>query len=206
LILARRFQQPLERLIASHTDEGFTLALFAFVLLVAAAAAAVGLSGEIGAFLAGMVIGATRLKVRAGAQLRPYQSVFSAIFFFSFGMALDLGSMADVLVPGGLLVAVGILSKSSAGYLAGRMTKHNPAQSTVIGLSLVPKGEFSIVIAAMAAARAEQESLILPLTGFYVFALSVLGPIGMREADRIGAAVSALAAWASRGRGTRSPR
>jgi Kef-type K+ transport system membrane component KefB len=54
-----------------------------------------------------------------------------------------------------------------------------------VGLSLVPKGEFSIVLAAMAAAVAHPDTRIETLTGVYVFALSILGPVAMREADRL---------------------
>ena len=55
----------------------------------------------------------------------------------------------------------------------------------MVGLSLVPKGEFSVLIAALAAAASPGQSQIAALTGLYVFALSIIGPIGMREADRI---------------------
>ena len=55
----------------------------------------------------------------------------------------------------------------------------------MVGLSRVPKGEFSSGIAARAAAAAGGHSDIEALTGIYVLALSLLGPVGMREADRI---------------------
>ena len=70
---------------------------------------------------------------------------------------------------------------------------HSPRLSLVVGLTLVPKGEFSIVLAAMAAGIARPEANIDTLTGVYVFALSILGPIAMREADRISAPLSASA-------------
>ena len=186
IMLARSFHEPLARLIASRSEEAFTLALFAFVLLVASVGMAAGLSAPVGAFLAGLVIGSTAdLKERAAATLLPFQTLFAALFFVSFGMALDLRSIPEVLVPGMLLVVVGVGTKILGGYLGGRSAGHPSQASMVVGLSLVPKGEFSILIASLAASVAPPDSHIEALTGLYVFALSILGPIGMREADRI---------------------
>ena len=185
VVTAQRYQQPLARLIASQSQEAFTLALFAFVVFVAAVAALLGLSEAVGAFLAGMVIGSTELKKRAASTLLPFQTLFAALFFVSFGMSIDLANLGGVLVPAVLLVVLGVASKTLGGYLAGRAAGHPPRQSIVVGLSLVPKGEFSIVIASMAAAAAGPASPIVALTGLYVLALSIIGPIGMREADRI---------------------
>jgi CPA2 family monovalent cation:H+ antiporter-2 len=184
-LLAWRLQTPLERLLASRSDEGFTLLLFAFVLLIASSALGAGLSEAVGAFLAGIVIGSTRLKERASRTLHPYQTVFAALFFVSFGMGIDLSSVGAVAAPAAILILLGICTKVSGGFLAGRSAGHTPAQSAVVGLSLVPKGEFSIVIAALAAAAAGGHSDIEALTGVYVFALAFLGPVLMREADRV---------------------
>lgn len=184
-VLARRYQEPLTRLIASHSEEAFTLALFAFVLFVASTAALIGLSDAIGAFLAGLVIGSTGLKERAARTLLPFQTLFAALFFVSFGLSLSLEGLSGVLVPALLLVGVGMATKSLGGYLSGRAAGHRGPQSVVVGVSLVPKGEFSVVIAGLAAASAAAGSSIVALTGLYVFALSIIGPILMREADRI---------------------
>jgi len=181
-LLAKRFQRPLERLIAPGSEEGFTLALFAFVLLIASAALGVGLSSEVGAFLAGIVIGSTSHKERAADTLHPYRTLFAALFFISFGMSLDPASFGRVWLPGIVLVLAGITTKSLGGFLAGRSVGYGVGPSWVLGFSLIPKGEFSIVIAALAA-KATGEQEIVALTGVYVLSLALLGPIVMREAD-----------------------
>jgi CPA2 family monovalent cation:H+ antiporter-2 len=181
---ARRFGGQLARILATRSEEAFTLGLFAFVLLIASLALAAGLSEAIGAFLAGLVLGGTELKERSASTLRPFQTVFAALFFISFGMHIDLGHLADVAGPAVLLVALGMATKTLGGFAAGRVVGHTPSQSVVVGLSLIPKGEFSIVLAGIAA-TAGPGTLLEPLTGIYVFALSILGPIAMREADRL---------------------
>lgn len=183
-VLARRYQATLTRLLASRSQEAFTLTLFAFVLLVAGAAGAF-LSEAIGAFLAGLVLGSTTLKERAAETLLPFQTLFAALFFVSFGMSLDLGRMGEVAVIAVVLAVLGIATKLFGGFLAGRIAGHSKRQSVVVGVSLVPKGEFSVVIAGLAAVHLGADSTIVTLTGLYVLILSILGPIGMREADTI---------------------
>jgi CPA2 family monovalent cation:H+ antiporter-2 len=190
-LLAWRFQAPLVRLLGGQSEEGFTLVLFSFVLGVAAAALAAGLSAEIGAFLAGLVLGSTSLKERCARTLWPFQTLFAALFFVSFGMSIELDSVAGVLVPTAALVALGLMSKTLGGFLAGRVAGHSPSQSLTLGLSLIPKGEFSIVLATIAAALAPGHP-IAALSALYVFALSILGPLAMREADRIRAYLPGL--------------
>ncbi len=182
---ARRFAGAIERLLAPRSEEAFTLVLFAFVLLIAALGIAVGLSEAIGAFLAGLVLGGTELKERAARTLAPFQTVFAALFFISFGMRIDLASFPDVALTAAMLVLLGLATKILGGFAAGRVAGHPPPQALVVGLSLVPKGEFSIVLAGLAAAAVGSGSDMEALVGIYVFALSILGPIGMREADRL---------------------
>ena len=185
VLLAWRLHEPIESLLRARSEESFTLVLVAFVLLVSSLALASGLSEAIGAFLAGVVVGGTGLKERAAQTLRPFQTLFAALFFISFGLRVDLADVWDILGTAVILVLLGLATKASGGFLAGRTAGHSPRLSLVVGLSLIPKGEFSIVLAAMAAAIADPSAHIETLTGVYVFALSILGPVAMREADRI---------------------
>jgi CPA2 family monovalent cation:H+ antiporter-2 len=185
IVLAWRFHEPVEAVLRARSEESFTLVLVAFVLGVASIALAVGLSEAIGAFLAGVVVGATGLKERASRTLRPFQTLFAALFFVAFGMRVELNNLGDVAMPAFFLVLLGLATKACGGFLAGRSVGYSSRLSLVVGLSLIPKGEFSIVLAAMAAAIASPETQIETLTGVYVFALSILGPVAMREADRI---------------------
>ena len=187
VLLAWRFSDPIQAVLRARSEESFTLVLVAFVLLVASAALAAGLSEAIGAFLAGLVVGSTALKERASETLRPFQTLFAALFFVSFGMGLDLSNLGNVAGPAVMLVVLGLFTKACGGFIAGRSVGHSPRLSLVVGLSLIPKGEFSIVLAGMAAAVASPEAGIATLTGVYVFALSIFGPIAMREGDAIAA-------------------
>jgi CPA2 family monovalent cation:H+ antiporter-2 len=172
-------------LLGSRSAESFTLVLVAFVLLVASGAMLAGLSEAIGAFLAGLAVGGTPLKERAAHTLTPLQTLFAALFFVSFGMSLDPASLLAVALPATGLVVLGLLSKTAGGYVAGRSAGFAKRPALVVGLSLVPKGEFSIVLAGMAAAATSAEVPLAALVGLYVLALSVIGPLLMRQADAI---------------------
>ncbi|NRA03888.1 MAG: cation:proton antiporter, partial [Myxococcales bacterium] len=87
--------------------------------------------------------------------------------------------------PALLLILLGIGTKTLGGFLAGRSAGHRREQALVVGLSLIPKGEFSIVLAGLAALATQPGSKLQAVTGVYVFVLSILGPIAMREADRL---------------------
>ena len=136
-----------------------------------------------------MVIGSTRLKQRAARTLLPFQTLFAALFFVSFGMGIELESVLSVAPTALLLVGLGFAAKVTGGFLAARSVGHSPEQSAVVGLSLVPKGEFSIVIAALAGTLATPGSDLQALSTLYVFALSIIGPVGMRHADRLWSAI-----------------
>jgi CPA2 family monovalent cation:H+ antiporter-2 len=172
-------------LLGSRSQESFTLVLVAFVLMVASGAMLAGLSEAIGAFLAGLAVGGTPLKERAAHTLTPLQTLFAALFFVSFGMSLDPASLLAVALPAAGLVVLGLLSKTIGGYVAGRAAGYGPRPALVVGLSLVPKGEFSIVLAGMAASATSADLPLDALVGLYVIALSVLGPVLMRQADAI---------------------
>ncbi len=179
------FQGPIASLLRARSEESFTLVLVAFVLTVACAALWMGLSEAVGAFLAGLVVGSTPLKERASSTLRPFQTLFAALFFVAFGMGLDFQNFGEIALMALLLILLGLATKIGGGYLAGRSVGHSPRLSMVVGISLIPKGEFSIVLAGLAATIADPGTQIEALTGVYVFALSILGPIAMREADRL---------------------
>ena len=135
--------------------------------------------------IAGIVIGATQIKERAATVLNPFLTLFAALFFVSFGARIELSDIGTVAAPAILLVVLGISTKVSGGFLAALASRLPLQQAVTVGMSLVPKGEFSILIAALASAAATADSGIEPLTAIYVLALSVIGPVLMRESDRV---------------------
>jgi CPA2 family monovalent cation:H+ antiporter-2 len=95
-----------------------------------------------------------------------------------------------------LAVPLTIVGKALAGYLAGRVGGFTDRQSLNAGLALVAHGEFTIILAEVAARNgdipAEVRGDIVAFAGLYVLATATLGVVLMKESKRLGRAVFPL--------------
>ena len=153
LMLAGRVAVPwiLDRVVLLKNRELFTLCV-AFVGVGAAfVTASFGLSLALGTFLAGLVISESEYGLQAVSDVRPFRDTFSGIFFISVGMLLDIGFVGSrpVLVLG---AAVAILLLKIAMTTGAVLTLRRGFQTSLIsGISLAQVGEFSFILASVAA-------------------------------------------------------
>lgn len=106
--------------------------------------------------------------------LGPLRDLFAAIFFFFFGLEIDPATLVPVLP---LSLALGIVSAATkvvTGYWAARRAGINKREGFRAGVELIPRGEFSIVIAGLGAAV---EPSLGPLSAAYVLFLALVGPL-----------------------------
>lgn len=147
LVVARRVMPPvLERVAALCSPEVFLLAVIAVCFGTAYLTALAGVSVSLGAFLAGLVVSESRHSTHAFAEVLPLQIIFSAIFFVSVGMLLDVGFLLSNL-PLVLAAALGVLvvkTLTTALALAPLRVGWRPAVAA--GLVLAQVGEFSFVL------------------------------------------------------------
>jgi CPA2 family monovalent cation:H+ antiporter-2 len=108
-----------------------------------------GLSTALGAFLAGMVIGAARETQWVHHSLAPFRVVLLAIFFVSIGMMLDLQFLAGnlALVLSLVFVILVVNTFINAGIL--RLLGDPWKETLYAGALLAQIGEFSFVLAAV---------------------------------------------------------
>ena len=153
LMLAGRVAVPwiLDRVVLLKNRELFTLCV-AFVGVGAAfVTASFGLSLALGTFLAGLVISESEYGLQAVSDVRPFRDTFSGIFFISVGMLLDIGFVGSrpVLVLG---AAVAILLLKIAMTTGAVLTLRRGFRTSLIsGISLAQVGEFSFILASVAA-------------------------------------------------------
>ena len=108
-----------------------------------------GFSVALGAFLFGVVIAETPFKTQIERRLGGAQDMFSAIFFVSIGMLIDVQAFVD---HAGLIVLVSFFAigartlASLIGLLGSGQTLGLAASSAII---LTPIGEFSYIIAQL---------------------------------------------------------
>lgn len=142
---------------------------------VAALARAVGLSYEIGAFVAGIAIATGPIALYIAENLRPLRDFFLILFFFSLGASFDLSVLSQVLVPAVLLSAAVLVLKPLVFRALLVWQKEPAASAWEIGVRLGQTSEFSLLVAFMAlevgviGARA---SYLIQLTTLLTFIVS----------------------------------
>ncbi len=180
--VAFRLSARVSRAIHSRSRELLLLTVLGITFLVAGLADAVQVSAAVGAFLLGVTLsGQVADEVRS--LLPPFRDVFGGLFFVFFGMQVDPRTLPPVLLPAIALACVGVASKVATGYIAAAIAGIGRAGRWRAGYALVPRGEFSIVIAGLGVA-AGVEPRLGPFAAAYVLALAVAGPILMRATDR----------------------
>lgn len=147
LWLARKFMPPLlESVARTCSPEIFLLTVMAICFGTALLTNLAGVSLSLGAFLAGLMVSESRFREYALGEILPLQVLFSATFFVSVGMLLDLGFVMThlplVLGAVALVLAIKIVTTGVSVRLIGVETPVAAAAA----LMLAQVGEFSFVL------------------------------------------------------------
>lgn len=140
-----------------------TILIAGMVLGVALLAVEAGYSLALGAFLLGAIVAVTPQRSQVERYLQGLRDIFTAIFFVSIGMLMDLKMVADhwlmVLLFGAFTLVLRSLVCSTSLILIGTPTR----DAVRSGLMLTPIGEFSFIIAQLGVATGGAPKLIYPL-------------------------------------------
>ena len=190
LAASRWLARPLDRLLDRLPREFFLLAVFALLVGMAALAQTLGLSEAIGALMAGVVLAETSARGEIEERFFSFRDLFAALFFFVFGLSIDLGALGDVGWLLAFAIAVTVVGKVGAGYLTGVVGGFTRRQSFNAGVALVAHGEFTIILAQLAAENpaipAGTRADLAAFAGLYVLATATLGVVLMKESKRLG--------------------
>ena len=185
LLVVGRWATPLlNRMLRISSNEVFIMVAFALLFLFAGLGETIHVAEAIGALLLGLILGETEHSGRLERLVVPFRDFFGAIFFFGFGLTVDpfaLGGAVWLSLGAALLSLVGVIV---AGQLAGRVAGHSGAKSFNVGLTLLGRGEFSIIVAKLAQAGA-LAPLLQPFAALYVLILATLAPLLARESESI---------------------
>ena len=189
LVLVVYFGNSLfERFLATGSDELFVLRTVAAAVLVAGTALALGASEAVAAFFIGMGFSSTEHIERIEDLLVPLRDVFAAVFFFWIGLTTDPRLVLAVAGPLVLVIALTTPTKLVSGYFGGRLYDLDSRRSVRVACSMVTRGEFSLIIATLAASQGSGPILTETLPALavgYVLVMSVLGTTFMSSADTI---------------------
>jgi Kef-type K+ transport system membrane component KefB len=165
---------PLIRKFDRFQEYLFILAI-GWCLAMAEGAQALGLTREIGAFIAGVTLATSPIAQYIAISLKPLRDFFLVLFFFALGAGFNLQLLSTVIWPALVLAgAVLLLKPVIFRYLLGNMSER-PALAWDVGFRLGQISEFSLLIAFVAFERSilsEQGSLLIQATAIITFALS----------------------------------
>jgi CPA2 family monovalent cation:H+ antiporter-2 len=173
----------LDKALNTDDDELFVLLMASVLLLISFAAVRVGVSEAIGAFLTGSIMAETGHKRRIETLFAPLQGIFAAMFFLAFGLSVDTTVLKEFWLPAVLLAIAAVPTKLFTGWMAGRAEGLSTRASLALGFTLVPRGEFSIVIAGVAASAGYRGALAL--ITLFVLILAVLGTVAIQHAPTL---------------------
>jgi monovalent cation:H+ antiporter-2, CPA2 family len=191
IVLATRFGTHVTRLVGTEDRESLLLGVLGLTLLVAGIAEQLKVSAAVGAFLVGIAVSGT-VAENAAEVLAPLRDVFAAVFFVTFGLSTAAGTLLPVLPLAVGLTALTALTKFATGYLAARRSRVKRRGRWRAGLALIPRGEFSVVIAALAVG-AGVDARLGPLTAAYVLLTIVLAAAVQKLPNRLAAERTARA-------------
>ncbi len=136
---------------------------------------ALGLSPEIGAFIAGIAVATEPISRFIAESLKPLRDFFLVVFFFSLGAGFDLSAMHAVLLPASILAVMCLLIKPLVFKKLLIREGETPGVSSEVGARLGQISEFSLLIALLATRSniiSMQASYLIQLTTLITFMVS----------------------------------
>jgi CPA2 family monovalent cation:H+ antiporter-2 len=190
LAVSRWGARSIDRLLEWMPHEFFLLFTFALLIGMSAVSHWLGLSEAIGALMAGVILSDTAARHELEERFLSFRDIFGALFFFVFGLSIDVEAIGGLGWLIALAVVVSVVGKLGSTYAAGRVGGFTPRQSLNAGTALVARGEFTVILAQVAATNpaisTSDERDLVAIAGLYVLITAVIGVLLMKESKRIG--------------------
>ncbi len=132
-------------------EHSFVMAL-GWGLFVAGAAEMLGLSLEMGAFIAGVSLATVPIALVIAEELKPLRDFFLILFFFSIGANFDLVASQQLIWQGLFLTTIIMVAKPLVFNYGFKVIGEKPEHSTQMGVRLGQASEFSLLVSFSALA------------------------------------------------------
>ncbi|MCF7818059.1 MAG: cation:proton antiporter [Kiritimatiellales bacterium] len=155
--------------------EYFFVASLGWCLLMAELAYLIGLSYEMGAFIAGVTLASFPIALIIAESLKPLREFFLILFFFSIGARFDFLVSKNVLLPGLVLTAVLMLAKPLLFRVAFKLIREEGRIAKELGVRLGQASEFSLLVAystAQSGRIAAESSYLIQVVVMLTFVVS----------------------------------
>src|ERR1700710_2809224 len=141
--VARFGGRVVSRFFRTKDDELFTILFFGLAIMFGGIGEILGVTDAIGAFLIGLVLGATRYRNKIEHIAIPLRDVFGAFFFLNFGLALNPSTFPEVVVPVLLAVLLTIVLNILAGQFVAWINGMGAQAGINTTVILQNRGEFA---------------------------------------------------------------
>lgn len=184
LILGRKLIPFIDKVLQDKTSELFILIIFSLLFVIAGFSETIHVAEAIGALMAGLVFADSKYIKKIESMVLPYKDFFGAMFFFSFGLSIDIYTLGGAIGWASLAAFVTIISNVASGYFAAYFSKMNNRTSLDIGFTLSARGEFSIIMANIGKAGG-LHPVLQSFVVVYVLILSIASPLLTKESRNI---------------------
>lgn len=158
---------------------------------VAELASSLGLSYEIGAFIAGVVLASSPIARFIAESLKPLRDFFLIMFFFSLGASFELPVLPQIALPALLLAVIMLLAKPLVFSILLKLTGESAPLAREMGMRLGQLSEFSLLIAVLAVEASiisdrasyliQASTLITFIVSSYIITLRLPTPIAVND-------------------------
>lgn len=181
LFAAARNGRAISNFFCHESDEVILLTTFGAMLLVAGVAQHFQISAGVGAFLLGIGLSGP-IVAHTHRVMGPLRDLFAATFFFFSGLSVEPSALWPVMRVVLVLALVTALTKLLTGWWACRNAGLSSREGIRAGATLIARGEFSLIIAGLAADAGAPHGLAALATA-YVLVMGVSGPVISRIVD-----------------------
>ena len=196
-VIARVGTKILNKILNIASSEIFIIVIFAALFFIAGLSETIHVAEAIGALLLGLVFSETEHSDRIEHLVVPFRDFFGAIFFFSFGLSIEPATLGGAVWLTLGAVVITILGNFVAGLIAGRKAGLTYKASSNIGLTIVSRGEFSIILANLAV-MGNLMPVIKSFSALYVLILAILGPLLTKESKIIYTGLDKVFKWSEK--------
>ncbi len=154
-------------------EVAFLLAL-SFGFLFGVLADYPGFSPAIGALLVGFFMPVKQSRY-VREKILPLKDAFIVFFFLSMGTLIDTSSALSVGLPLVVILTCAVLGKLAGGFFGARLARIG--RPILVGSILVPRGEFSLVLAKTGVDAGLVGPQLYPVAGLAVLVTAIASPL-----------------------------
>jgi Kef-type K+ transport system membrane component KefB len=173
-LFERHILQRLMRRFDTIQEYVFLVAI-GWCLGMAELAKVMGLSYEIGAFIAGVSLATNPIALFIAESFKPLRDFFLIMFFFSLGASFNIGILPDIAVPAAILAIIMLFAKPLVFTGLLKLSGESIGLSREVGVRLGQVSEFSLMIAILAldtGAISSRASYLIQTTTLLTFMIS----------------------------------